>query len=72
MKLKFKNNYTASIIKGYGAEENLWEVAVLHNNKVVYDTPITDDVLGYLSDEEVVKAVTDIMNLPYRPITTTI
>ena len=66
MKLKFKNNYTASIIKGYGAQEGLWEVAVIHKNKVVYDTPITNDVLGYLSDEDVVQVISDIMNLPYR------
>lgn len=57
---RFDNNYGASVIRAigsYGYEDNLWELAVLKFEgsrwTLCYDTPITDDVLGYLTDEEV-------------------
>lgn len=61
-KIFFNNGYGASIIKGfgtYGNEEDLYELAVLKGNKdkwgIVYDTDITDDVIGHLSEKEVEK-----------------
>lgn len=60
---RFGNSYGASIVKGYGTygyEEDLWELAVLRFRSesederfIVYDTPITDDVIGWLNDKEV-------------------
>ena len=58
---RFENNYGASIIKhlgSYGYEENLWELGVIRFDEddeydLTYDTPITDDVEGYLTDEDV-------------------
>ena len=58
---RFPNNYRTSVVKhkySYGGDEGLWELAVLkfdneHNSKIVYDTPITNDVIGWLSDDEV-------------------
>lgn len=64
---KFPNFYGASVIKHYGSFGNrndFWELAVIYfdedNNdngneifSISYDTPITDYVLGYLTDEEV-------------------
>lgn len=58
---KFPNRYGASVIKhvgSYGYYEDKWELAVIHyddNDRdiIVYDTGITDDVIGYLSDNEV-------------------
>lgn len=60
--VRYPNGFAASIIKNfgsYGAEADLWEVAVLHQDGEgvwvpTYDTDITDDVLGYLSEADVV------------------
>ena len=52
----FDNGYSASIIKNkysYGGDKDLWELAVLKDGDLCYDTPITDDVIGYLTDKEV-------------------
>ncbi len=67
----FKNGYGVSVVRfelaggfGYGSytnNESEWELAVLFGNKnsweISYNTPITDDVMGYLSEEK----VTDVM-----------
>ena len=44
----------------YGANQGLWELAVIKfygdgadDFRLTYNTPITDDVIGYLSGEEV-------------------
>lgn len=52
----FNNGYGASVIKtdkSYGSKDGLYELAVIYNNDICYDTPITDDVLGYLTEGEV-------------------
>jgi hypothetical protein len=56
----FPNGYGVSIVKhtmSYGNERGLWEMAVLKGDKekweITYDTPITSDVLGYLTENEV-------------------
>ena len=53
---KFPNGYGASVIKhrgSYGYSEGLWELAVLNEGELCYDTEITNDVIGYLNDPEV-------------------
>jgi deoxyinosine 3'endonuclease (endonuclease V) len=60
---RFDNGYGASVIKGrnsYGGKDGLWELAVIKFKSenpleytLVYDTPITDDVIGYLKWKEV-------------------
>ena len=59
---KFDNGYGASVISGgtftYGGDQGLKELAVIKFSSedkwsICYETPITDDVIGYLSDEEV-------------------
>jgi hypothetical protein len=54
----FDNGYGVSIIQSpnsYGGDEGLYELAVLKGNedkfKLCYDTYITDDVLGHLTEE---------------------
>lgn len=65
----FANGYTASVVRhsgSYGYSEGLWELAVMHNDKLVYDTPITDDVLGHLTESEVQDTLARIEQLPPR------
>ena len=53
---KFPNGYGASVIKhkgSYGYSKGLWELAVLNEGELCYDTEITNDVIGYLNDPEV-------------------
>ncbi len=52
----FKNKYGISVIRGYGTygiEKGLFEVGVLLNKRLDYDTSITDDVIGHLTSQEV-------------------
>ena len=55
-KFKFDNGYEASVITGgiaYCNKAQPYELAVLKHGELCYDTPITDDVLGYLTSNEV-------------------
>lgn len=52
----FPNGYGCSIIKGpysYGGPQGLYELAVLKDGELCYDTNITSDVVGHLSWKEV-------------------
>lgn len=53
---EFPSKYGASVIKSdysYGGRDGLFELAVLYNDELCYSTPITDDVIGYLTEDEV-------------------
>ena len=55
-KFEFDNGYGASVITGgiaYCNESQPYELAVLKDNDLCYDTPITDDIIGYLTSNEV-------------------
>ena len=69
---RFENDYGASVVKfpgSYGYEQGEWELAVIRfpsdngNFSVTFTTPITDDVLGNLSWEEVEEHLKEIKNL---------
>ena len=68
---RFKNNFGASVIKhngSYGHNIDLWELAVIRFYKndewhITYDTDITDNVIGDLSDEDVRDFLTRIQEL---------
>jgi hypothetical protein len=67
VRLMFPNGYGASIVRfdgSYGYEKGLWEVAVMTDNGPCYDTPITGDVIGSQSEEEVVSLCQQIFDLP--------
>jgi hypothetical protein len=65
--VQFSNGYGASIVQGpntYGGKDGLYELAVFgKDGQITYSTPITDDVVGYLSEQEVEKTLIDIKNL---------
>lgn len=63
----FTNGYGASIVSheySYGGSQGLYELAVLRGDKLCYNTPVTSDVLGYLSEKDVEDYLQRIENLP--------
>jgi hypothetical protein len=67
----FDNGYGVSVIcneYSYGGRDGLFEIAVLKGNAekctICYDTPVTGDVIGYLTSEEVDAYVEQIKALP--------
>lgn len=72
---KFKNGYGASVVKNigsYGNIQDLWELAVIifvdpdntDEWELCYDTPITDYVIGWLTNKEVLETLQKIKELP--------
>ncbi len=64
----FPNRRGASVIRhsfSYGGDDGLWELGVLNGEgDLDYSTPITDDVLGYLTEERVDEILEQIAQLP--------
>ena len=54
---KFDNGFGASVVQhsgSYGGNQGLYEIAVLDSKgDLCYDTPITDDVVGYANEEKI-------------------
>lgn len=70
---RFGNGYGASVVRGqysYGGDQGLFELAVLKfkgegdSFDLCYDTPLTDDVIGYLTEADVDDLLTKIEALP--------
>ena len=69
----FDNGYGASVIKtpgSYGGTAGHYELAVLLASGddwcLTYETPITDDVLGWLSEKDVIENLVKIKKLPSK------
>jgi hypothetical protein len=65
-RVHFDNGYGASVVShnfSYGGKEGLYELAVLKDNDICYDTPITNDVIGYLTEEDVTDILIQIQSL---------
>lgn len=63
----FANGYGASVIRNsysYGHEYGLYELAVLKDGRLCYSTPITSNVIGYLTADKVAKHLSRIEKLP--------
>lgn len=72
---KFPNGYGASVVRfkigdmygSYTDNENEWELAVIKwedkGFNLTYDTSITDDVLGHLTEDQVEKTLNKISKL---------
>ena len=73
--LFFENGYGVSVVRfemsfGYGSytdNENEWELAILIGNKdsweLTYNTNITDDVIGHLTESEVSHVMKQVQEL---------
>lgn len=67
----FDNGYGVSVVKhnfSYGGQVGLWELAVIKVDEkeweICYDTPITDDVIGWLDENEVIEIAFKVSKLP--------
>ena len=63
---QFDNGYEVSVVKSqytYGGDKGLYELAVFKDGEICYDTPITDDVIGYLRPEDVTDVMAKIQQL---------
>lgn len=59
-------NMEVSVIRSfvtYGGAEGLFELAMLRNDRCVYDTPITKDVIGWLEVEDVLDILEDVQRI---------
>jgi hypothetical protein len=76
-KLFFPNGYGVSIVRlkspscgfaSYTNNDQEWELAVLFGNEdnwsLTYNTPISDDVIGHLSDTDVTNIMKQVQELP--------
>lgn len=68
--LFFNNGYGVSVIRGpatYGGDEGLYELGVVTGtpakHSLTYATPVTDDVLGYLTEQDVTDAMAKVAAL---------
>ena len=64
--MEFPNKYGVSVIQGaysYGGDKGLYELAVMKDGHLCYDTPITSDVIGHLTEEEVTEIMQQVANL---------
>ena len=63
----FENGYGVSVVQTpttYGGADGLYELAVVgKDGQVTYDTPITGDTIGYLTQEDVTKLMEQIQKL---------
>jgi hypothetical protein len=71
----FPNHYGVSVVKNpysYGGREGKYELAILvmkpgdKYSELCYDTPITGDVIGHLTPEEVTDIMKQVSELPTR------
>ncbi len=70
LQFEYSNGYGASVSKGqmtYGGPQGYWELAVLRHGGITYKTPITRDVIGWLSDEELIEKLHEIEKLGRKP-----
>lgn len=66
---EFANGYGVSVIRNslsYGGSEGFYELAVFHDGRLCYTTPITNDVIGWLSPDDVTDLMRRVAALPER------
>ena len=63
---EFENGYEVSVVKSkytYGGDLGLYELAIFKDGEICYDTPITNDVIGYLRPVDVTEVMEKIQQL---------
>lgn len=62
----FDNGYGVSVIQGphtYGGDAGLYEAAILDNGEITYSSGITDDVIGWLTEDDISSLLFEVSNL---------
>ena len=66
-RIHFDNGYGVSVVShsySYGGRDGLYEVAVLDSDdNLTYDTSVTNDVMGYLTEEDVTNVMKEVQGL---------
>ncbi len=66
-RIMFENGFGVSVVShtySYGGKDGLFEVAVLdEDGDLTYNTPVTNDVVGYLNPDEVTDIMEQVQNL---------
>ena len=66
-RMDFENGYGVSVVShtySYGGKDGLFEIAVLDKDgNLTYDTPVTNDVIGYLTEEDVTDVLKQVQEL---------
>lgn len=60
--MNFDNGYGVSVVKGelFYCDEDTFEVAILKDGDICYTTPLTGDVLGYQTAEDITKIMQEL------------
>lgn len=63
-RMDFPNGYGISVISGAWlyCDDDTFEVAIFKDGHLCYDTPITDDVLGYQTQEDITKIMIELQS----------
>lgn len=64
--IEFDNRYGVSVITGHGSytdEASPYELAVLYEGELCYNTHITQDVVGWLTEDKVTELMKQIQEL---------
>ena len=66
-RMTFENGYGVSVVShtySYGGKDGLFEIAVLDKKgELTYETPVTNDVIGFLKPEEVTEVMEHVQKL---------
>ena len=66
-RMMFENGYGVSVVShthSYGGKDGLFEIAVLDKKgELTYNTPVTNDVIGYLKPDDVSDVMKQVQEL---------
>jgi hypothetical protein len=69
-RMQFDNGYGISVLLGgegiYSNGIDTYEVAILYDNELCYDSGLCDDILGYQTESEITELMVKIQSLPNK------